>query len=423
MCVRLPSGSNFQHCETLNLQLDHVLVDRSTLPIHLIGRPDSTRSAVVLKLLIEINNDNLSFYFARFVYNGALSRQSAEHIETILNVLLLMLIDDSKDTLSFELSDEFTDNELNVVEFLPGVQKSSICQQLKSNEQLKKELFNMASKSQFYPINSMKLLTVLSRLEVSETSVEALQELLQMCENQPDDYRNCVIKLIGSHIKVTDSASEWNDELINSVLTCLHDAANPDSLDNLRYVELSSYSNITAFNGIPLYFRVSAAVCANHLPASIMLKHKEDQSQFLTYTDLILVLLRDDHYLVRDHATRRVMEITKWNDSAKTQTLPISSRAEEIFLNWIEAEIQSFDTALKMKLWQALFERQLDLEFDTSDVMEVFKKNEANLFGERLLTARLVYQKLMQCAGDEAVITLPLAFSAVNMFFNENCVV
>lgn len=235
---RLPH-SQVQYPETLNTQLENILNDRRTLPLNFIGRPESTRSAVVLKLILEIctaNSIPFSKYFEQFVFNGALSNQPDEHIETILNVLLLILLDDSNCLLSSELPDEyeFTDAELDLVQYVSVAQKSIICQQLKANEQFKVELFRMSQNKRFYPTISMKLLTVLSSLGVSRTSVEALQELLQMCENQPDDYRNCVIKLIGAHLKVPVVGIEGSDELVNSVLMCLRDAADPDSLDKLR---------------------------------------------------------------------------------------------------------------------------------------------------------------------------------------------
>lgn len=238
---RLPTSHNVQYPEILNKHLEHILNDRSTFPPNFIGRPESTRSAVVFKLLLEIrytNDSLLSNYFERFVFNGALSQQSDEHIETILNVCFLLLSDDSECSLSAELPDEyeFTDGELNVVNYLTDPQKSSICQKLKSEQHFKLELFRMTSNNRFYPVISMKLLTALGRLGVSRSQAEDIYQLLKMCENQPDNYQNCVIQLIGAHLQVFRDETDWNDELVSSVLLCLRDAANPDSLDNLRYV-------------------------------------------------------------------------------------------------------------------------------------------------------------------------------------------
>lgn len=242
-----------QYTEILNKHLECIIDDRSTIPIHFIGRPESTRSAVVLRILLEIhfNNGNLpSTYFQRFIFNGALSRQSDEHIETILNVFLLILLDDTKGSLSSELPDEyeFTDGELNVVHYLTDAQESSICQKLKSNRTFTNELFSMTSNNRFYPVISMKLFPILSRLDVDQSTVAALQALLEMCANQPDDYRNCVMKLIGAHLQqMSVGEAKWNDELVSSVLVCLRGAANPDSLDNLRYVDLFFIFTITKY--------------------------------------------------------------------------------------------------------------------------------------------------------------------------------
>lgn len=144
----------------------------------------------------------------------------------------------------------------------------------------------------------------------------------------------------------------------------------------------------------------------------------------MDYVDLVLALLRDDHYLVREHATRRVMQLTQSISSEKVHPLPISSRAEELFLDWINTQLQTSDAVAIHMFWQTLFERQLDLDIDSTDVMEVFKKNEANLFGERLHTARLVYHKLMGCCTFESrAITVPVTFKTEQLFFTEDCVV
>lgn len=137
----------------------------------------------------------------------------------------------------------------------------------------------------------------------------------------------------------------------------------------------------------------------------------------------MLALLRDDHYLVREHATRRVVQLAQNNVSDKAQPLPISSRAEEIFLDWLDKQMQPFDLAAKRTFWQSLFEIQLEPEVHATDVMEVFKKNEANLFGERLHTVRLVYQKLGRTVRQPNTISVPLAFKTDQLFFAEDCVV
>lgn len=170
-----------------------------------------------------------------------------------------------------------------------------------------------------------------------------------------------------------------------------------------------------------MFYRISAAACAYELPATWLSKPTQDHINLLDYSDLILALLRDDHYLVREHSTRRVMQLAQLNLSEKDQPLPISSRAEEIFLDWLDTQVISSD--MQAKFWQTLFERQLDLEVDSTDVMEVFKKNEANLFGERLHTARLVYHKLMSCTLEANQIPVPLNFRTELLFFTEDCVI
>lgn len=148
-----------------------------------------------------------------------------------------------------------------------------------------------------------------------------------------------------------------------------------------------------------------------------------DQTHLLEYSDLILAMLRDDHYLVREHATRRVMQLTQSNHSGKTLVLPISSRTEEIYLDWLYNQIHTLDLTSKTKFWHSLFERQLDLEIDATDAMEVFTKNEANLFGERLHTARLVYQKLTKLPLETIGFPVPLSFKTDYLFFTEDCIV
>lgn len=187
---------------------------------------------------IHYANTNLfSAYFQKFVFHGALIRQPDEHIETILNILLLMFRDVSNDALSLELNDEyeFTDGELDLAQYLTNDQKSLICKQLKSDQSFKEELLTMARNNRFYPVISMKVLTVLSEFEVRETSEEELHELMKMCENQPDDYRNCVIKLVAAHMQVVDSATKWQDELVCLIIGGLREAADTNSLDSLRY--------------------------------------------------------------------------------------------------------------------------------------------------------------------------------------------
>lgn len=229
--------------ETLNRHLDHILHDRTTNPLHVIGRPESSRSAVILKLLLYIRyspSNLFSVYFEEYVFNGAFSLQSYEHIDTVLNVLRLVL-DDTNAALSSELADEyeFTDNELHIVKYMTDEQRSSIRKQLKSQPKIKEELFSMARTSRFYPVLSIKLLTVLSRLGVRRTSQAELRELVDLCRNEPDDYRSSVIQLLGAHLSV---AGNVEGELKREIMIILCDSVDPNSWEKLRYTNTSSYS-------------------------------------------------------------------------------------------------------------------------------------------------------------------------------------
>lgn len=111
----------------------------------------------------------------------------------------------------------------------------------------------------------------------------------------------------------------------------------------------------------------------------------------LEHSDLVLILLRDDHYYVRQHVAKYVQNLCSTGQAANPI---ISSRAEEMFVRWLNDTMQPKSVVeTQIQFWIALLDRQL---FDLTDPMtpdptEMFNKNEANLFGEKFNTARMIY--------------------------------
>lgn len=145
----------------------------------------------------------------------------------------------------------------------------------------------------------------------------------------------------------------------------------------------------------------------------------------LEHCDLLVILLRDDHYYVRQHIARYVQQL-----SAQSGAPVISIRAEEMFVQWLHEEMmqptRGGGVAIDaVTFWTELLDRQLH-ESQTDEIIadatEMFNKNEANLFGEKFNTARRLYGALQAVlpASGGIEITLKYHYLEDSTLFDES---
>lgn len=131
------------------------------------------------------------------------------------------------------------------------------------------------------------------------------------------------------------------------------------------------------------------------------------------FSYLVLMLLVDDHVHVRQRMAKYVQSFcdTKANDGASI----IGIRAVEIFLQWLDAELDQTCTGNddKAKIWFLMIEQMIygDATRTRLDKSEVFNESGTDLFGEKMHTAQMMLVWLKRnCTSRESHMVEKYAF-------------
>lgn len=150
-----------------------------------------------------------------------------------------------------------------------------------------------------------------------------------------------------------------------------------------------------SYNNFYIY-RYTASKCICNISESLL----STPELLISYSDILLLLLRDDNYYIRENVSKHVMELTQ-----NCETLPpIASRAEELFLNWLNEKFHQFNTAKAAFYWKLLISMQLTdatASASPSEGIEIFNKNEANMYGERLHVCRIAFKLMKSCLNEK----------------------
>lgn len=131
-------------------------------------------------------------------------------------------------------------------------------------------------------------------------------------------------------------------------------------------------------------------------------------SSLILFSDIVLLLLRDECLPVRQHTSKFVQNIVHKDYAPEIDPI-LSSLAEEQFIDWLNTRFRLLNLENPWNAWIRLIEIQLEkiAVEHKNDVDEVFDKSESNMFGETILVCKKMYRRLEQnllesdkCMGD-----------------------
>lgn len=204
-----------------------------------IGHPQAIKSCVLLKLLLVVRcnaelitstnikqNENSFLLYCSFD-----DHHSYEYIETVLNVMILVLADNGE--LYDEEDDyEFTSSELDFLQILSNEHSQAISTYIQNSNEIKLTLDKLVNDVRFYPMHTIKAYIILSKLSPAYKTVDELETLLSLTNNKPDDFKNAILNLITASMKNTKI--QLNPQFINNLLHTLRTVIQSYSLDKLR---------------------------------------------------------------------------------------------------------------------------------------------------------------------------------------------
>lgn len=348
----------------------------------------------------------------------ATSLDTYEQVETASNVLLLLLC--RKHGIEFDKHD-FAPLEIDFVSYLTNDAHhlDRIFERLPNVDTLYAVAEN---RNTFYPFGTIKAYTALSILINSQSDLigqfqlEQVIALAQSASNdrEIDDVANATWKFVHSLL-----ASGRVDVLVASesqlweIMQCLHHLSQTYKSAELRF---------TAANIISIISRP-------------ILKAPQNPKLLINFSELVLILLRDDCVAVRNRisdfvfelvnqcnpeATRRgeytICSIRSYENGAFFKILlcfisfaAIPIVAEDTYLQWLDQLFVVISPSNSWSLWRELL-RNFDLsqELDSTDnsscdangislaaIDDIFDANEANIFGETLYACFKCYGYLL----------------------------
>uniref|UniRef100_A0A1I8Q5H7 tRNA (32-2'-O)-methyltransferase regulator THADA n=1 Tax=Stomoxys calcitrans TaxID=35570 RepID=A0A1I8Q5H7_STOCA len=314
-----------------------------------------------------------------YMLDPPMTHMPLEQTETCLNIILLLLFGEkgsfSKDLDMLE-EYEILANELQFVESLNCDVASELMLELKNSSTLHHVLKNMLNIPIYYPETAKKIYAILSQLQQFDFT---LPQLLEVAKKQSDDVKSpltmCVERVLHQQGVKYECA-----QLCLEYLVEIAEATQPFCL---RFKAAKSLAHI-----------------AVHYPKSLEMK----RLHFLKlYIQLILDLLMDDDYDIRDFTSQIVLNCLShkmdlhFKESWSNETLSICPQdkvvptiAQRVFLQHT-AELlilYKLDDDFVLNVFKIIISEEAiasnDQQNNTSKIIdiEIFDKSEANDFAE-----------------------------------------
>ncbi|XP_055912473.1 thyroid adenoma-associated protein homolog [Eupeodes corollae] len=292
-----------------------------------------------------------------------------EQAETCLNIIILVL--NKKRSITEDLEEyEITDAEIAFMKVLPDDMLDDLQKELRTSKKLHATLKTVIQTPKFYPECAMKAYAALSQLDVFDFT---LTQLIKESKNHPGDVKSpltlCVERLVlkkGIEFKISQLCLEYLIEITQSW--------NPDCL------------RLKASNILPHI--------AIHFPTALEKKKLKFVKEFIS---LMLSMLMDEDFDVRNNTTKIVLSLPKEDLGIENV---LSTMAQRLFLQYTADLLNAMkaDDDYLIDVFKAVAESQLTAaNIDPSDGnastisnstsngdLEVFDKNEANVFAEPL---------------------------------------
>lgn len=358
----------------LNEQLHEILRNTNW---NLIGRAQAIKSCILLKLLITKHFFGVAItnvdHPEKFLLYQPFADNEFEYRDTVLNTILLVLGENDATDEDDDDEPNYAYMELDFVRTLSATQLTEITTNLCGSIALRDSLYKLINAVDPHQIHIIKAYTILSKLSLMPR-YEELLTLLRCMSTEPDDFKNAILKYVNSYLTISTKPS---CELVAELMKHLRSAANGQHLDKLR---------------------ITVSLCICNIPALFWTTLPQEQivNHVLLYADIMLMLLRDDNAYVREIVTKHIMNsVLLPLPDGKMRGDTIAGVAEELFLDWIDAQFVTIDKNEAWTFWQRLIVRQSSSDQCGEDTAAiVFSKNEANSFGETMYVCRAAYMKL-----------------------------
>lgn len=360
----------------IDADLDPILAQNQS--VHIVGLPEAMKSCVRLKLLLTVDRiqRNESANTDYLLYES-IAGKSYEYIRTVLTVIETILRPiQSKESEFFDFLTYLTAQD--IVALQTG---------LRDVDTLKIELYRLIDEPIFYPYCTIACYAVLCELPVdNRPPIDGLCQLLGQCDGKPDEVKEIILKYVMTRL---DKHQHIADEFVTFLLAYIQKISQPNCSNELRLVAARFVCDIV-----------------NNWPDKI--KSQENAMQLF---DILFTLVSDDDSDVRDIIGELMVQHAAANDSShcgidmdnfKGIGICVSTVAEELICKFINRRFEVLCVELGVpiwRLWIELLRQQLracqsnEMQYLDDDI-EVFDKNESNVFAEPILLCKRIYEHL-----------------------------
>lgn len=386
--VRLPRNE-ISASNEIHHMLNGILMHKQS--VHIIGLPEAMKSCIILKLLLTVDLISEPSY----TLYESIADKSFEYIKTILGINRIILSATSIDNII--VVEEIDIN--NFINYLTTTEIDILKNNLQKSEKLITELYDLIDEPIFYPYCTIMCYSMLCEMNINKQqfSIENHLILLEHCINEPDEVKTVILKYILTYF---DSSNQMTIDYLNKLLKFIQKFSHPNCTDDLRVV---------------------AATFICHIVNNYWSHCIETKELLLLLFNILLSLVCDDECDIREIIGKLMMKLVPINCIIKNDGISsdyyyssfnsvISTVAEKLLCHFICTTFEQLHLLQKFnsftwKLLLELFEQQMNEFYSLNENtngncldndIEIFDKNELNVFGEPLIICKIIYNHLQK---------------------------
>lgn len=358
----------------IDAELDPILAQKQS--VHIVGLPEAMKSCVRLKMLLTIDTiQQNGGTNADYLLYQSIAGKSFEYIKTVLTAIEMILRPTQREY------SEFSD----FVSYLTTQEIAALQMGLRDADTLKTELYRLIDTPIFFPYCTIACYSVLCELPVDCRPIEELCQLLVQCDGMPDEVKEIILKYVMTRLHKHRLIST---KFIAILLPYIQQMSQPNCLNELRLVAAQFVCHIV-----------------NNWSDQI-----QSQTMAMQLFGILFTLVSDDDSDVRDiiaelvvqHRPAKCISHRDVDTDLKGIDVCVSTVAEELIFNFINGRFEMMCAELDVpiwRLWVELLRHQLRA-FQSNgtnyldDEMEVFDKNESNVYAEPVLVCKRIYEHL-----------------------------
>lgn len=389
--VRLPRNERVSTNEMHHF-LNLILMHKES--VHIIGLPEAMKSCILLKLLLTV--DHLAE--SNYLLYESIDDKSFEYIKTILSINEIILSSSSSDINEIDIN--------NYIKYLTPIEIEMIKKRLQKCTKFESALYHLIERPIFYPYCTIMCYSILCEMNMDTNfSVDNHMKLLHNCNNEPDDVKKVICKYILTYLD--KSRTEMNAEYLFNFCKFIQKYSHPNCSDDLRIVAANFICHIVN----------------SYWPYCIATKEN-----LLLLFNILLSLVCDDECDIREIIGKIMIKLLPFNcmtsdnitlyDYSSFKSV-ISTVAEKLLCAFICTTFEGLQNQFKSNTWKLLLQllqQQLNEFHNNNDDnmdencldndIEIFDKNELNVFGEPLMICKIIYRYLQMYVMDDDTLMI-----------------